>query len=47
MLSASCGAEGHGPIDCAFLDGSHEYEDVKGELAALDSLMAEGGSDRR
>ena len=34
---------GHGPIDYAFLDGSHEYEDVKGELAALDSLMAEGG----
>ncbi len=33
----------HGPIDCAFLDGSHEYEDVRGELAALDSLMAEGG----
>ena len=33
----------HGPIDNAFLDGSHEYEDVKGELEALDSLMAEGG----
>ena len=33
----------HGPIDCAFLDGSHEYEDVRGELEALDSLMAEGG----
>ena len=26
-----------------FLDGSHEYEDVMGELEALDSLMAEGG----
>ena len=33
----------HGPIDYAFLDGSHEYGDVRGELAALDSLMAEGG----
>ena len=33
----------HGPIDCAFLDGSHIYEDVRGELAALDSLMSEGG----
>ena len=33
----------HGPIDCAFLDGSHEYEDVRGELEALDSLMTEGG----
>ena len=33
----------HGPIDYAFLDGSHEYEDVMGELEALDSLMAEGG----
>ena len=33
----------HGPIDCAFLDGSHEYEDVRDELEALDSLMAEGG----
>ena len=33
----------HGPIDYAFLDGSHEYEDVRGELEALDSLMAEGG----
>ena len=33
----------HGLIDCAFLDGSHTYEDVKGELAALDSLMADRG----
>ena len=33
----------HGPIDLAFLDGSHTYEDVSGELAALDSLMAENG----
>ena len=33
----------HGPIDYAFLDGSHEYGDVRGELEALDSLMAEGG----
>ena len=33
----------HGPIDYTFLDGSHEYEDVRGELEALDSLMAEGG----
>ena len=33
----------HGQIDYAFLDGSHEYEDVRGELEALDSLMAEGG----
>ena len=33
----------HGPIDYAFLDGSHEYEDVRGELEALDSFMAEGG----
>ena len=32
-----------GQIDYAFLDGSHEYEDVRGELEALDSLMAEGG----
>ena len=33
----------HGLIDCAFLDGSHTYEDVKGELEALDSLMADKG----
>ena len=33
----------HGPIDYAFLDGSHEYEDVMGELEALDSMMVEGG----
>ena len=33
----------HGPIDYAFLDGSHEYGDVRGELEALDSLMAAGG----
>ena len=32
-----------GQIDYAFLDGSHEYEDVMGELEALDSLMTEGG----
>ena len=30
----------HGAIDLAFLDGSHAYVDVKGELALLDSLMA-------
>ena len=34
----------HGPIGLAFLDGSHAYEDVKGELAALDPLMAEHGT---
>ena len=33
----------HGLIDCAFLDGSYTYEDVKGELEALDSLMADKG----
>ena len=33
----------HGLIDCAFLDGSHSYEDVKGELEALESLMADKG----
>ena len=31
----------HGSIDLAFLDGSHDYADVKAELALLDSLMAE------
>ncbi len=31
----------HGPIDLAFLDGSHAYADVKGELALLDTLMSE------
>ena len=31
----------HGPIDMAFLDGSHAFADVKGELEMLDSLMAE------
>ena len=31
----------HGPINLAFLDGSHTYADVKGELTMLDSLMAE------
>ena len=31
----------HGPIDLAFLDGSHQYADVKGELTLLDGLMAE------
>ena len=30
----------HGQIDLAFLDGSHSYSDVKGELELLDSLMA-------
>ena len=34
---------GHGPIDYVFQGGSHEYEDVRCELEALDSLMAEGG----
>ena len=33
----------HGPIDYVFLDGSHDYEDVRGELSALDSLMADRG----
>ena len=28
------------PVDVAFLDGSHAYDDVKTELALLDSLMA-------
>lgn len=31
----------HGVINLAFLDGSHAYSDVKGELSLLDSLMAE------
>ena len=31
----------HGPIDLAFIDGSHAYEDVSGELELLDPLMAE------
>lgn len=31
----------HGAIDLAFLDGSHAYVDVKGELEMLDSLMAQ------
>ena len=34
----------HGPIDVAFLDGSHAYADVKGELVLLDSLMAGRGA---
>ena len=33
----------HGPIDLAFLDGSHEYSDVSQELAWLDELVTEGG----
>ena len=33
----------HGPIDVAFLDGSHTYDDVKAELEALDKLMADDG----
>ena len=31
----------HGAIALAFLDGSHQYADVKGELTLLDGLMAE------
>lgn len=35
---------GHGPIDLAFLDGSHTYDSVKRELSALDSAMRRGGA---
>ena len=38
------GAWEHGPIDVAFLDGSHAYEDVKGELALLDEKMSKEGA---
>ena len=34
----------HGPIDLAFLDGSHTYDSVKRELLALDSAMRLGGA---
>lgn len=34
----------HGPIDLAFLDGSHTYDSVKRELLALDSAMRPGGA---
>ncbi len=34
----------HGPVDLAFLDGSHTYASVKRELSVLDCLMA-GGSE--
>ena len=34
----------HGPIDLAFLDGSHAYADVKRELTQLESLMDEKGT---
>lgn len=33
-----------GPINLAFLDGSHAYADVKRELAQLESLMDENGT---
>ncbi len=33
----------HGPISLAFLDGSHTYEAVSGELRLLESLLAEDG----
>lgn len=33
----------HGPIDVAFLDGSHTYDDVKAELEALHGMMADDG----
>lgn len=33
----------HGPIDFAFLDGSHTYETVKQELELLDRLMSQTG----
>ena len=33
----------HGPIDLAFLDGSHTYDTVRRELSALDSSMRRGG----
>ncbi len=33
----------HGPVSLAFLDGSHTYEAVSGELRLLDSLMTEDG----
>ena len=33
-----------GPIDLAFLDGSHAYADVKRELTQLESLMDEKGT---
>ena len=33
----------HGPIDVAFLDGSHTYEDVKAELGLLAGMMADDG----
>ena len=33
----------HGPVSLAFLDGSHTYEAVSGELRLLDSLLAEDG----
>ena len=33
----------HGPIDLAFIDGSHTYDNVKRELSALDSSMRRGG----
>ena len=33
----------HGPVDFAFLDGSHTYGDVKAELDLLDGIMAADG----
>ena len=33
----------YGPISLAFLDGSHTYEAVNGELEMLDSLLAKDG----
>lgn len=34
----------YGPIDLAFLDGSHTYDSVKRELSSLDSTMRRGGA---
>lgn len=34
----------HGPIDLAFLDGSHTYDSVKQELSSLDSMIRRGGA---
>ena len=34
----------HGPIELAFLDASHTYDDVKRDLTLLDPLIAEEGA---
>ncbi len=34
----------HGPIELAFLDGSHAYDDVKRDMNLLDPLIAEEGA---